>query len=60
MNRFQEEVLRRLQSIEEKLEAYINPAKFLSIAEKSAIITKAHATGDKKIISEALRQINGR
>lgn len=59
MSKFEEEILRRLQTIEEKVEAYLNPLKSLAIAEKAQVMRKARATGDKKTIKEASRQING-
>jgi hypothetical protein len=59
MTPFEQAVLDRLQAIDEKIEAYINPCKSLEISEKARIMKKALATGDKKIIREAGRRING-
>ncbi len=53
------EILTRLTSIEEKIEFNANPANHLVVVEKTAILKKALATGDRKKIKAATRFING-
>ena len=37
----------------------LHPAISLSVKEKAAAINRARATGDRRVLREALREING-
>lgn len=52
-----DEIIHRLDRIERLL---TDPAQTLSAERKAEEIRKAAATGDKKVLRETLRQINGR
>jgi len=53
------EVLQRLDRIEQMLREALHPAMNLSVPEKAAAIRKALDTGDKAILKATLKQING-
>ena len=58
-----EESLHKLQAdvaeIKAMLTQLLHPATSLSVKEKAAAINRARATGDRRVLREALREING-
>ena len=48
-----------IAEIKALLQQMVHPALSLSVKEKAAAINRARATGDKRVLREALREING-
>ncbi|WP_319548816.1 hypothetical protein [Desulfogranum marinum] len=59
MNTHLGSIERRLDTIEALLRQLLNPAQSLSAEAKAEAVRKALATGDKKILRETMKQING-
>ncbi len=55
-----QQIMDRLDSIEQQLAIQNSPASYLTIQQKGEILRKAYDTGDKAKIREANKQINGR
>ena len=54
-----EDIQRDMADIKTMLQQLVHPALSLSVKEKAAAINRARATGDKRVLREALREING-
>jgi hypothetical protein len=52
-------ILERLDRIENLLRQALNPAMTLPVEEKAEAVRKALLTGDKTILKQTLRRING-
>lgn len=48
-----------ISELKEMIRQLVAPATMLSVSEKSAIIRKAVASGDRKAMAEASKLING-
>ena len=53
------QVQQDIAEIKDMLLQMLNPALSLSVKEKAAAINRARATGDRRVLREALREING-
>ena len=53
------QVQQDIAEIKDMLLQMLNPALSLSVKEKAAAINRARATGDKRVLREALKEING-
>ncbi len=52
-------IIQRLDRIEALLRQALHPAMNLSVQEKAAAIRKAIDSGNKAVLKDTLRQING-
>ena len=55
LHKLQEDVA----EIKAMLRQLLHPAASLSVKEKAAAVSRAVATGDRKVLRETLKQING-
>jgi hypothetical protein len=53
------QILQRLEVLEEKFRRLVDP-EHIDLANKAAIIRRAHASGDKQQVRAAIKRINGR
>ena len=54
-----ENIQRDMADIKTMLQQLVHPALSLSVKEKAAAINRARATGDRRVLREALKEING-